>query len=48
MKTLIKNGRLIDPYNEIDERMDILIGDGVVKELGEKLSAGDDALIIVS
>ena len=30
-KILIKNGRLVDPANNIDEKRDILIEDGKIK-----------------
>ena len=43
-KILIKNGRLVDPANNIDEKRDILIEDGKIKEvfseLWKKLSDG--------
>ena len=33
MKTLIKNGRVIDPSQNIDAVMDVLVEDGVIKEV---------------
>ena len=33
MKTLIKNGRVIDPSQNIDAIMDLLVEDGVIKEV---------------
>jgi dihydroorotase len=36
---VIKNGRLIDPQNNIDELADILIEDGKVKQIGKNLTA---------
>lgn len=39
MSLLIKNGRVIDPSQGIDEFLDILVVDGLVKELGKGLSA---------
>lgn len=32
MKTLIKNGRLLDPATQTDEKMDLLIENGIVRE----------------
>lgn len=40
MKTLIKNGHLVDPKNKIDEMMDILVEDGRVKKVSKKISDG--------
>ena len=37
-KILIKNGRVIDPANEIDTVLDILIDDGKIIELGKSLT----------
>jgi dihydroorotase len=39
MNLLIKGGRLIDPWQGIDEIKDVLIADGVVSELGSDLTA---------
>ena len=33
--TLIKNGRLIDPLNQVDQQVDILLQDGKVKQIGD-------------
>ncbi len=41
MKILIKNGRVIDPRNNIDEIMDIYIRDGVIWDMGEETQVGD-------
>jgi len=38
MKLLIKNGHLIDPANKINEKKDILVEDGKVKEVGNNLN----------
>ena len=38
MKILIKNGRLIDPYNNIDEQMDLLVKDGKVCKIEKNIS----------
>jgi len=45
MKLLIKGGRVIDPANEINDFMDVLIEDGRIKNVGQDLD-GDDAEII--
>lgn len=37
MKTLIKNGRVIDPSQNIDAIMDLLVEDGVIKEVAAGL-----------
>lgn len=42
MKILIKNGRVIDPSQDIDEELDLLIEDGVISGLESSLS-GDGA-----
>jgi len=38
MRLLIKNGRLIDPANNIDEQLDILLENGTVAEIGSQIS----------
>lgn len=42
---LIKNGLLVDPKNNINEKLDVLIKDGVISEVGSDISA-DGAEII--
>ena len=37
MKLIIKNGRVINPASETDAMLDVLIEDGVVREIGENL-----------
>ncbi|HXV18954.1 MAG TPA: amidohydrolase family protein, partial [Candidatus Omnitrophota bacterium] len=37
MKTLIKNGHLVDPKNKIDEGMDLLIENDRVKKVAKKI-----------
>jgi len=39
MSLLIKGGRVIDPSQKIDEVLDLLVTDGLVKELGKGLTA---------
>jgi len=46
MNLLIKNGRVIDPSQGIDEVLDILVVDGLVKELGKGLAAPAGAEVI--
>jgi len=46
MNLLIKNGRVIDPSQGIDAVLDILVVDGLVKELGKGLSAPAGAEVI--
>ncbi len=41
MKILIKNGRVIDPRNNIDKVMDIYIRDGIIWDMEEEMDAGD-------
>ncbi len=39
MKLIIKNGHLVDPKNNLDESMDILVENGKVAKVGKKISA---------
>jgi dihydroorotase len=46
MKTVIKNGHIIDPSQDIDGRFDLVIAEGVIVEIGENLSTeGADEII---
>ncbi|NLV22492.1 MAG: amidohydrolase family protein, partial [Syntrophomonadaceae bacterium] len=45
MKLLIKGGRVIDPANEINDIMDVLVEDGRIKAVGQDLAAGDAEII---
>ncbi len=38
MKTLLKNGRVVDPSQKIDETLDILIEDGRISKISERIS----------
>lgn len=40
MDLLIKGGRVIDPSQGLDEKVDILVVDGKIKEIGKKLTTG--------
>ena len=47
MTTLLKNGRVIDPANGLDERSDVLIGDdGAIAQVGSNLDAGSNVQAI--
>lgn len=46
MNLLIKNGHIIDPSQNLDERLDILVADGKIKEIGKKLAAAKGAEVI--
>ena len=39
MKLLIKNGRVIDPSQQLDQTCDLLVENGKIKEIGKNLSA---------
>ncbi len=41
MNLIIKNGRVIDPSQNLDEELDILIENGKVAKIGKKLNAPD-------
>lgn len=42
MKTLIKNGRVVDPSQKLDAVMDILVEDGKIKTLSKKITEKAD------
>ena len=42
MKTLIKNGRVVDPSQKLDAVMDILVEDGKIKALGKDIAEAAD------
>lgn len=46
MSLLIKGGRVIDPSQKLDDALDVLVENGLVKEIGRNLSAPADAKII--
>ncbi len=48
MKILLKNGRVIDPANEIDAVLDVLIEDGKIAAVGADISAPDAQIEDVS
>lgn len=45
MKTLIKNGHVVDPANKIDNELDILIDDGKIAELSKSIKASGAEVI---
>ena len=45
MDYLIKNGRVIDPANKVDETLDILISGGKIEKIGKGLSASSAQVI---
>lgn len=45
MNILIKNGRVLDPYNNIDEEMDILIEDGKIAKVEKDIHTSADKTI---
>lgn len=47
MNILIKNGHVIDPANNIDEKMDLLVSDGKIAKLGKPGSASANGAQII-
>jgi dihydroorotase len=45
MNYLIKNGRVIDPANGIDDTLDILVSDGRIDKIGKNLEAASQEVI---
>ena len=45
MKLLIKQGRVVDPSQQLDAVMDILVQDGVVKELAGNIDCSDAEIV---
>ena len=46
MNLLIKNGRIIDPSQDLDASLDLLISNGKVKQIGQGLKAPADCPVI--
>lgn len=46
MDILIKNGRVIDPANNIDDKMDVLISDGIIKKVEKSISESEAQKVI--
>lgn len=45
MTILIKNGRLINPSENLDKVMDIFVEDGIIKEKAESIEKQADTVI---
>jgi NAD(P)-dependent dehydrogenase (short-subunit alcohol dehydrogenase family) len=45
-RLLIRNGRVVDPSQGLDEGMDLLIEDGCVAALGERLETTADTVVL--
>lgn len=45
-KLLLKGGRLFDPAQKLDKRMDLLIENGVIAAMAETIAADDDTQLI--
>lgn len=43
MNLLIKNGRVIDPYNKIDDNLDVLVINGKISKLSKNITVKDEA-----
>lgn len=41
MNLLIQNGRVIDPSRDLDQKVDLLIEDGIVAKVGSRIKASD-------
>jgi dihydroorotase len=46
MNILIKGGRIIDPSQGLDDKLDILVADGKIAQIGKKLTAGKGIEVI--
>jgi len=44
-KLLIKGGRIVDPANKIDKKADLLVEDGVIKQLNQKINVAAEKII---
>jgi dihydroorotase len=47
MKILIKNGRVIDPANKVDGKLDVLVSDGKIARLGKPGSISADGAEVI-
>ncbi|MCE2455209.1 MAG: dihydroorotase [Gemmatimonadetes bacterium] len=45
-KTLLRGGRVIDPANDTDDHLDVLLAEGLVAQVGRSLTAGEDARVV--
>jgi len=48
MEILIKNGHVVDPANKIDDKMDVLIENGKIKEVAKSIKSNDAEVIDAS
>ncbi|MEK7714586.1 MAG: amidohydrolase family protein, partial [candidate division NC10 bacterium] len=46
MSLLVRQGRVIDPANNVDAVQDLLIADGKIEKLGKNLAAPADAEVV--
>ncbi len=46
MNLLIKGGRVIDPSQQVDDILDILVADGKIRELGKGLTPANDCQVV--
>ncbi|MCK4379059.1 MAG: dihydroorotase, partial [Deltaproteobacteria bacterium] len=42
-RILLRGGRVIDPENNRDQKLDVLIADGAIAEIGQKLQLDESA-----
>lgn len=47
-KILLKNGRVIDPETKFDEKADVLIGNGIIVQIGKNIEEKDAEVIDVA
>lgn len=45
MKHIIKNGRVVDPANKLDDNLDILVSDGKIEIIGKGLNDKDASIV---
>jgi dihydroorotase len=45
-RLLIRNGRVVDPSQSLDQGMDILIADGLIADLGERLDVDSSTAVV--
>ena len=45
-RLLIRNGRVVDPSQSLDQGMDVLLSDGVIADLGERLDVTSETEVL--
>ncbi len=45
-RLLIRNGRVVDPSQGLDQGMDLLIEDGVIAALGDRVDAAAEVTVL--